>query len=217
MKGNLTAPWVSFVFLSIAYSLVFNPFTKFPYTFIVIIGYILLSIYWQYGNLKHLNFKKIGWYEVTVILIVYIILELSADLFIQPLVNKISNEQPDYSAFLPIKGNTKLYLKYLAQMWISAAIGEELLFRAYAFVQLKNIFGNNKFIILFLSSLLFCLPHLYQGIAGIIMTFIFGIAFGILYMKMQHFWVNVIVHGLTDTLFLTVCYWGYWDWYNLTW
>ena len=102
-------------------------------------------------------------------------------------------------------------------MWISAALGEELLFRAYAFAQLKNIFGERKHLIVLLSSLLFCLPHLYQGAAGIIMTFVFGIAFGLLYMKLRHIWVNVIVHGLIDTLFLTLSYGGYWDWYNISW
>lgn len=217
MKKLLTSPWVSLALLSFAFLLVYNPFTKFPYTFIVIIGYILLSMYWQDGNLRKLNFRKIGWHEVKIILIVYVILELSIDLCIQPLVNKICNEPADYSAFQHIKGNTRLYLKWLAQMWISAAIGEELLFRAYAFAHLKNIIGNKRYIIVFLSAILFSLPHLYQGTTGIIMTFIFGLAFGILFMKMQNIWINIIVHGLIDTLFLTVCYWGYWDWYSISW
>jgi|GEM_PF-6405420 membrane protease YdiL (CAAX protease family) len=49
-------------------------------------------------------------------------------------------------------------------MWISAAIGEELLFRAFAFAQLKKVLGDKKIVIVLLSALMFCLPHLYQGL-----------------------------------------------------
>ncbi|MBS1752085.1 MAG: CPBP family intramembrane metalloprotease [Bacteroidetes bacterium] len=217
MKKLLNTSWASLLLLVSAFLLVYNPYTKFPYTFTVIIGYILLTVYLQNGNFTSLNFKIICWQQIKTILIVYVIIELLADVFIQPLVNKICNEPPDYSAFQFIQGNPRLYVKWLLQMWISAALGEELLFRAYAFAQLKNIFGERKHLIVLLSSLLFCLPHLYQGAAGIIMTFVFGIAFGLLYMKLRHIWVNVIVHGLIDTLFLTLSYGGYWDWYNISW
>lgn len=102
-------------------------------------------------------------------------------------------------------------------MWISAAIGEELLFRAFAFAQLKNVFGDKKVIVVVLSALLFCLPHIYQGIAGLIMTFAFGIAFALLYIKYQNIWINIIVHGLIDTVFLSLSYFGYIEFYEFIW
>mgnify|MGYP006165842575 CR=1 FL=1 len=76
-----------------------------------------------------------------------------------------------------IEGNTNLYLKWLFNMWLSAAIGEELLFRGFVFSQLQRVIGNKKYLIILFSAILFSLPHLYQGISGLIMTFLFGIIF----------------------------------------
>jgi membrane protease YdiL (CAAX protease family) len=218
MNGTLKKynnKWLGLLFLAIAFGLIYNPFTKFPFTFCVIILFILATTYLQDGNLKGLNFIKIGFREIKIILLSYICLELLMDFIFQPAVSWIFNEPADYSSFQVIEGNTPLYFKWLLNMWISAAIGEELLFRGYAFLQLKKIFGDKKTIIVLLSAILFSLPHLYQGVSGLAMTFLFGIAFALIYNKYQNMWINIIVHGLIDTLFLTLSYLGYIKFYNL--
>jgi len=217
MKRLLQTKWISLALLTISFLLIYSPLTKFPYTFCVIIIFILISTYLQNGDLKSLNFKNLKSGDIKNILVSYLILELSVDFMIQPLVNWFCNEPADYSTFEHIKGDTRKYLKWLYRMWISAAIGEELLFRAFAFAQLKNIFGDKKILIVILSALMFCLPHLYQGTAGLIMTFVFGIAFGFLYIKFKNIWINIIVHGLIDTVFLTLSYLGYIEFYQFIW
>ncbi|KQS91711.1 hypothetical protein ASG21_04415 [Chryseobacterium sp. Leaf394] len=217
MKRLLQTKWISLVLLTISFLLIYNPLTKFPYTFCVIIIFILISTYLQNGDLKSLNFNNLKSDDIKNILLSYLVLELSVDFMIQPLVNWLCNEPADYSAFKHIKGDTAQYLKWLYRMWISAAIGEELLFRAFAFAQLKNIFGDKKILIVILSALMFCLPHLYQGTAGLIMTFVFGIAFGFIYLKFKNIWINIIVHGLIDTVFLTLSYLGYIEFYQFIW
>lgn len=186
MKLLLQNKWMSLLLLIIAFSLIYNPLTKFPYTFCVIIVFILIATYLQNGNLKELNFKKLDHHAVKIIVCSYLVLELSVDFIVQSLVNLLCNEPADYSTFAHMEGHASQYFKWLYRMWISAAIGEELLFRAFAFPQLKNLFGNKKVLIVILSALMFCLPHLYQGIAGLIMTFVFGIAFALLYMRYQN-------------------------------
>jgi membrane protease YdiL (CAAX protease family) len=217
MKRLLQTKWISLALLTLSFLLIYNPLTKFPYTFCVIIIFILISTYLQNGDLKSLNFKNLKSVDIKIILVSYLVLELSVDFMIQPLVNWVCNEPADYSTFEHIKGDTAQYLKWLYRMWISAAIGEELLFRAFAFAQLKNIFGDKKILIVILSALMFCLPHLYQGTAGLFMTFIFGIAFGFLYIKFKNIWINIIVHGLIDTVFLTLSYLGYIEFYQFIW
>lgn len=217
MKLPQQSKWISLILLIISFLLIYNPFTKFPYTFCVIIIFILMITYLQNGNLKSLNFKKLRSGDFRKIIVSYLILELSVDLILQPMVNWLCNELADYSTFEHIRGDTAQYLKWLYRMWISAAIGEELLFRAFAFAQLKSIFGDQKVIIVIISSVMFCLPHLYQGTAGLIMTFFFGIAFGFLYIKFKNIWINIIVHGLIDTVFLTLSYLGYIDFYQFIW
>lgn len=207
--------WISILFLVIAMTLIKNPFTKFPFTFIVIILFVLVATFFQDGNFKNLNFKNIGVREFKIIILAYIILELMMDFIIQPTVSFVFNEPADYSSFKSIEGNTALYFKWLFNMWISAAVGEELLFRGYVFSQLKRIMGSKKIIIIILSAILFSVPHLYQGISGLVMTFLFGIFFALLYNKYQNIWINIIVHGFIDTLFLTLSYLGYINFYNL--
>jgi membrane protease YdiL (CAAX protease family) len=214
LKALLNNKWTGLLLLAITFSLIYNPVTHFPYTFCVIIAVILLFTYLQNGNLKNLNFRKIGASEIKTILICYLLLELSMDFIFQPLVSRIFNEPADYSSFKMIEGNPQKYFKWLFNMWISAAIGEELLFRAFAFSQLKKWFGKNNFWLVLLSAVMFSLPHLYQGISGLVMTFLFGLAFGFIYLKFKNIWINIIVHGLVDTVFLTLSYYGLTDFYS---
>lgn len=205
---------VAFVLLAFAFALIYNPFTKFPVTFIVIIGYILVITYLQNGDLGSLRFKRLKPKDFVIIIFLYVALEMLMDFAVQPIVNKLLNEPADYSGFEVLKGNFPKYAKYLVFMWISAAFGEELLFRAFAFVQLRKIFGNNKALLVLLSAVLFSLPHLYQGISGLVMTFLFGIAFGLIYVRYNNIWINIIVHGLIDTVFLTLAYLGMLSFYS---
>lgn len=199
---------------AIAFGLIYNPFTKFPYTFCIIILFILLISYLQDGSLKSLNFKKIGFKEIGIIIGSYVILEVIMDFVFQPLATKIFNEPADYSSFEFIKGDTNAYFKWLAFMWISAAFGEELLFRAFAFSQLHKIIGEKKVLLVFISAILFSLPHLYQGNSGLLMTFLFGFFFGFVYLKFKNIWINIIIHGLIDTVFLTLSYYGMLEFYH---
>lgn len=158
-----------------------------------------------------------GGKELKTIILCYIALELSVDFIIDPLINWICNESTDYSMFSVIEGNTSLYLSWLLKMWVSAAIGEELLFRAFAFSQMQRVFGDRKILFILLSALMFSLPHIYQGIPGLLSTFVFGIAFAFIYMKFKNILINIIVHGLVDTLFLSLSYLGLTEFYGLLW
>jgi uncharacterized protein len=203
--------------LVVSYLLIYNPWTKFPYTFCVIILFIFLATLLQDKNIESLNFKRIGTREIKILISCYLIFELSADFIFQPLINAVCNEPADYSSFAHIQGNEQLYFEWLLKMWISAAIGEELLFRAFVFSQLNRIIGNKSLVIVIISAALFSLPHLYQGTAGLLTTFIFGFGFALIYMKFKNIWINIIVHGLIDTIFLTLSYFGLIDFYSLIW
>ena len=199
--------------LALAMGLIYNPLTKFPFTFCVIIAFILLATYAQSQSLDELRFRKLSGADFLRILVCFVALEAVMDFVVQPIITLAFNEPADYSAFAALEGNTGKCLKYLIYMWISAAFGEELLFRAFAFAQLERIIGNRKAVIVVLSAVLFSLPHLYQGYAGLATTFVFGLAFGALFQSFKNIWINIIVHGLIDTLFLTLAYFGYLSFY----
>jgi uncharacterized protein len=187
---------------------------KFPFKFLVIIAVVLLFTWLQDKSLRGLNFKRLTAKSALVILGCWAVLELAMDFAVQPAVNHIFNEPADYSAFDFLKGDTGQYLSFLWKMWMSAAVGEELLFRGFAFLQLRKVLGGGKdWLIVGLSAALFALPHLYQGPAGLAVTFLFGLAFGVMYLRFKNIWINILVHGLIDTLFLTLAYFGILDFY----
>ncbi|CAM1374183.1 CPBP family intramembrane glutamic endopeptidase [Tenacibaculum xiamenense] len=224
MPNNLTlsnAKLVSILQALIVYSFVFNPWTSFPYTFIIIIISILVLVYWTDKTfakigfiLSHSILKTIG-----IALTIFLITSPILDFIIQPLVNKVTGDTVDFSAFQALAHNFKLYSKYALFVLISAAFGEEILFRGFLFRQLNIILPEFKFktqTMVFVSAILFSIPHWYQGLSGLIMTFIFGILFATVYVKFKYnLWVTIILHGLIDTLFLTLAYYEKLDYYVL--
>lgn len=215
MKKILAHPFIALALVACAFLLLYNPLTHFPYSLIIVSCYILGVTLAQDGNLSKLNFKRISLHHLKIIVASFLALELIMDLLVQPMANYFLNEPVDYSAFESLEGQKILFFKWLLQVWISAAFGEELLFRGFVFAQLEKMGVSKKYPIVFISALLFCLPHWYQSPAGIFTTFVFGIAFGLMYSHWKHLWINVMVHGLIDTVFLTLCYLGYLDWYKI--
>lgn len=218
MKTLLQNKWMSIVLIILSMALIFNPVLKFPYSFGFIILFVLAVTYLQKGTLEDLNFHPIGWRELKIILFAYLLMELTIDFLIQPLLNGVFNENADYSGFAVLEGKPELFWGMMWKVWLSAAMGEEILFRGFIFAQLKNIFGNLKpLLFILISSVLFAFPHFYQGLTGILLTFIIGLGFGYIYWKYQNIWINILVHGLIDTVFLLLAYFGKLDFYEWTW
>lgn len=209
-----TSRFSAFLLLAFAFLLVFNPFTKFPFTFIIIIAFVLLVSWLQNGNFRELGFKKLTLIDVGIALLVFVPLELFMDFVVQPEAAILFNEPADYSAFDSLQNNFPKFSKYLLFMWISAAIGEELLFRGFAIAQLERILGKNNWLNVLVSAILFTLPHAYQGPTGILVTFIFGLAFGAIFAKWRNIGINILVHGLVDTMFLVLAYLGMLSYYG---
>lgn len=214
IMGFLSTRFGAFLALAAAFGLVFNPFSKFPFTFLIVIAFVLLVTWLQNGHLRAIGFKKFGIRELGIALLVFVPLELFVDFIVQPEAAILFNEPANYSAFAFLEGDLPQFAKYLSFMWISAAIGEELLFRGFAMLQLEKIVGKVNWLNIVLSSVLFTLPHWYQGPTGIVVTFVFGLAFGAVWVQWRNIWINILLHALIDTLFLTLAYFGMLSYYG---
>jgi membrane protease YdiL (CAAX protease family) len=199
---------IALLLLLVPFSVMYLPLFKFPYTFCTISALVFLFTWLQDGHIHMLQLKKFTANDLLVTLLAYVVLEGSMDFLVQPAITKLLHEPADYSSFAMFKGNTKAYVKWLCLMWLSAAFGEELFFRSYCIAQLQRIIGNRPLVHIFISAALFAAPHIYQGIAGAITTFVFGQAFGFIYVRWKNSWINILVHGLIDTVFLTLSYFG---------
>ena len=94
-------------------------------------------------------------------------------------------------------GNNILSMLIIAS--IIAPISEEIFFRFFVFLGLKNLFPNNKNILAaIISSIFFALIHIEPG--SYLVTFILGIAFCWLYIRTKNILIPIFTHSLHNTV-----------------
>ncbi len=215
-------PWplaVSFAAFAAVMALWYLPgMPHFPWRGGLVAAAVLAVTWLECGSLKPLglNFpwpKRTLWYAV----LVWLALETAMDFVVQPAIVRLTGEATDYSAFAALAGNTPTTLRYLAGMWLSAAVAEELFYRGHVFRMVERV-GRpgvlRNLAAVIVSALLFAAPHAYQGLSGLIATFAFGLAFAVVFLSVRrNLWVVILAHGFVDTLFLTLAYAGKLSWY----
>jgi membrane protease YdiL (CAAX protease family) len=92
---------------------------------------------------------------------------------------------------------TKTEKIFWAILSITAGICEETGFRGYVLTKL-NLFFNNWYLTVALSSLSFGVGHFYQGIGGIILTGIYGLLFCLLFIWRKSLIPGIFAHFLQD-------------------
>jgi membrane protease YdiL (CAAX protease family) len=130
-------------------------------------------------------------------------------LLLTPIAEAITGIPRDLSAFEDVRGNVALYLVLMPRIWLGAAIGEEIVFRAFLIGRLEAAFGGASRVAtaaaVLLSSVLFGLAHAYQGPTGILITGTLGLIFACVYAYAgRNLWLNIVVHGVYDTLSLAL-------------
>jgi membrane protease YdiL (CAAX protease family) len=125
---------------------------------------------------------------------------------------------PDMSRFEVLRGNVAALFGGLVVVWTTAAFGEEMLFRGFLMNYLNELFKGNRsesravwVVPLIISSIAFGAAHAYQGLAGMIITGIAGLAYGLIYLIMKrNLWAVILAHGLYDTVGFIVVFMS-WD------
>ena len=121
--------------------------------------------------------------------------------------------RPDDSSFAELlQGDLAALISILLKVWTTVAFGEELLGRVFLIdrfeAMLTGIPGCTVLSVI-LASILFGLAHAYQGPAGIILAGTIGLILGALYLyQKKSIWTNVIVHGMVDTIAMSLLFAG---------
>ena len=128
-------------------------------------------------------------------------------LLLTPIAEAITGIPRDLSAFEDVRGDLAVYLGLMPRIWLGAAICEEIVFRAFLIGRLEAAFGGTSRIAtafaVVLSSALFGLAHTYQGPTGVLITGTLGLIFaGVYAYGGRNLWLNIVVHGVYDTLSL---------------
>jgi len=131
-----------------------------------------------------------------------------------PGVSYLTGQPIDFSVFEPYTGNLPATLSLLVFIWISAAFGEEIVFRGYLMKQFTKFFGSSKICLVLnivIFGFIFGWIHAYQGITGQIITGFFGMLYAIIFhIRKNDLWFNIALHGFFDTVALVFIYngWG---------
>ncbi|MEO0527155.1 MAG: CPBP family intramembrane glutamic endopeptidase [Bacteroidota bacterium] len=130
-----------------------------------------------------------------------------------PSVTYLTGQPMDFSFFETFIGNLPAIMGLLVFVWISAAFGEEIVFRGYLMRQFTKFFGSSKMslvINILLFGFIFGWIHAYQGISGQIITGILGMIYAITFhIRKNDLWFSIAAHGFFDTVALLFVYHGW--------
>ncbi len=171
----------------------------------------LFVMAWISLRLRHMRWRDVGlrrpdrWLPtIGLALLVGIGYQVLDILIISPLLQQLTGKPVDLSMFSSFHGNLILLVISLVVSWTEAAFIEEMFFRGYLFNRITDLIGNRRFgviVALISTSVLFGIAHSYQGISGMVDTFLAGLVLGLLYLyARRNLWLSILTHGVIDTL-----------------
>ncbi|WFL78237.1 type II CAAX endopeptidase family protein [Altererythrobacter arenosus] len=93
--------------------------------------------------------------------------------------------------------------------WLAAGLGEELLWRGFLFDRLNRLAGikGRIWLALLIQAAAFGLPHIYQGMGGVLITGVVGLFLG--WVRIKSSWSLlpcVLAHAAVDTVMMSLAY-----------
>ncbi len=147
---------------------------------LTVVSFTLWSKQWDWS---YLSFTTLSWAKATKYAVIWIVPVYVLVVAISYVVETVFGKM-NLSDFDAIKGNPMAFIMILLYSWVSAALGEEVFFRGYVLNRIKDFFEGSKtgtFLALLLSSIIFSFGHLYQGVPGVVTTFLIGMILGALF------------------------------------
>lgn len=173
---------------------------------------MLLSWYLRKERWSCYGFIKIGQREFFLAVIIGIIFGFMDNFLTEPIISKITGAEPDLSSYEGVKGSISGLIEMLAIGWIVGGLFEEVFFRGYLYYRFRTLINNTqlyKWLTIVITSVVFGFAHNYQGIGGIVGTFIFAIVMGLLYFYFKrNVWYLILIHGFYDSVGIFRLYLG---------
>jgi membrane protease YdiL (CAAX protease family) len=172
---------------------------------LLIIGVGLLFMLLRKEGLSPLGFKKEKHVCKTVFLVflLSVIWTLANFAVTLPILNHLTGTTRILTDFENLKGNNGLLLTLLAASWILGALGEEIAYRGFLQSGTVRLFTNRQFgivVSVLVSSVLFGLAHMEQGVIGVTTTFIDALFFSFVRYRFDNLWASVLAHGFLNTI-----------------
>lgn len=179
---------------------------------ILVLCIILAARYKRKEKWTDYGFKAVGLKMVLLAAVAGLGYAVFTNYIQEPLVAKLTGETADLSGFNSVQGNLGAFIGLLALGWIVGGLFEEFLFRGYLLNRISQVVKKpdaGKWTGIMLTSISFAIAHSYQGVGGMINTFIFSVVLGLMfYLFKRNTWYVILVHGFFDTYGIVWIYLG---------
>ena len=173
---------------------------------LVIIGICVISLVIRKEGLSALGFKKLERPARTALIVLAVVLiwtvfHLAVSM---PVLNHLTGTTQDLSSYEELQGNLSGLIVLLVLTWTLAAFAEEVVFRGYLFRRVRDVLGDGRPGIVsavVITSLLFGMIHLEQGVVGVALTTMDAVVFCALRLKFaDNLWPAIMAHGFNNTI-----------------
>lgn len=123
-------------------------------------------------------------------------------LVFMPVLERITGTRQDMSSFATVEGNLAVLAAMLALSWSVAAVGEETAYRGFTLSRISELIPDRwrAWVPVVASSVLFGLAHTEQGIVGVSLSLIDGLAYAVIRLHTGTLWASVLAHGFINTI-----------------
>lgn len=188
---------------------------------LIVLGLCALSLIVRREKLSVLGFKKaerplIMAAVVFILMVVWSLFTLAVSM---PILNHLTGTTQDLSSFDNLQGDLANLTFLLIATWTLAAFGEEIVYRGYMQRRVRDILGDGRegiVVAVLLTSLLFGIAHVEQGIIGAILTTMDAVVFSAIKLKYNdNLWAAILAHGFSNTIGIVTFYftgpiYGFW-------
>ncbi|MCE7993463.1 MAG: CPBP family intramembrane metalloprotease [Roseivirga sp.] len=171
-----------------------------------------LVLWWR--KLTKSTFKSLGLYKPeslirTIMLGVFLGL-LIKFVFVSLVMPALGSVPAANSPFSFLKGNLTNALLFSIYVIVVGGFSEELIFRGFLYRQAEGWFGSSKtslVLMVIIGSLIFGLPHIYQGGFGVVQSILVGMIYGTMYLvNKRNLWMVMIAHAVFDLFSIYIIY-----------
>jgi len=188
---------------------------------LVILGLCAISLVVRKEKITVLGFKKTErpLYMAAVVLLLMVVWSLFHLSVSMPMLNHLTGTTQDLSSFENLQGDVTNLAFLLLATWTLAAFGEEIVYRGYLQRRVRDIMGDGRegiIVAVALTSLLFGIAHLEQGIIGVVITAMDAVVFSAIKLKFDdNLWAAILAHGFSNTVGLVTFFfvgpiYGFW-------
>ncbi len=162
---------------------------------LAILTLTLLAMRSEQAPLSDIGFR--AWNRWTIPLAVGFL--FAAGLTLSLVQNLVAGQAPhsfaDFGSLLPKSGTERVTWVFLC---IVVAISEEVIFRGYLITRVARLTGGRPWLGVLVATTSFAAGHLYQGIGGFVLIFVYGLMFAALFLRTGSLYPGIIAHFLQD-------------------